>query len=331
MIVHPNQERLVCNIPQVDGASLWLCDTRREQWLNVPVSGADSITLHQGEEGYFAVMHHYQGYCVEISAHHMIENPAHPVSRIRIEGTAWLFEGQDAVWRHLPRAYTTFYTSERLSEADDHLVLVNALQRTAEIHKFPPFYGGDTQKCRVKSILPVPRQQTVLVEQAEDENPFVFLNTKRHKPGQRLALTLKPGSSRSYAFRERANELWVADPDYVFRLAPGLLGDWQVKKSLRLQLADSTNGRYAGDLAFCRNETACVIARPFLGDALMIDVASFTPVKRIQMDGMPRTIALLPDGRVFSRDWLPVAFLRRQRLRNGQLLNVAENCEGTRH
>lgn len=303
MIISQSQSRLVDNIPDLDGGSLWVCNPALGEARHVPLSAADRVTLYPGHAGFFAVVHHYKGMCVEISVHQIDGDPGVAVSRIQIYGTTWRFEGNDSVWQHLPRAFVAFYMPEQMSEADDHLILVNSRERRAEIRKFPPFYGGDNDKGRVKAIIDVPHQPSVLVEQTRDEHPFVLLNHKRDKVAQRLQLAMKPGSARSYRFRETVQELWVSDPDHLVKLAPGFLGDWSVKGTLRLQLMDSTSGRYTGGFAFSDDELWCVVARPFLGDVVLVDTAKFEIIKRIQLEGMPRSIALLNDGRLFARDW----------------------------
>lgn len=310
MISNPSHTRIVSCIPELDGGHLWVCDTLTGEARQVPVSTAERVTLYPGDDGYFALVHHTRGECVEITAHRIDGDPASPVSRILIRGTAWRFEGHNDVWTHLPRAFLAFYTPERFSEADDHLILVNSVERRAEVRKFPPFYGGDTDKGRVRSLTDVPRQPSILIEQRGDEHPFVLYNYRRGKVSQHLPLSLKPGSARVFRFREKGNELWVSDPDHLVRLQPNLLGDWTVRGSLRLQLMDSTNGRYAGEMAFSPGEACCAVARPFLGDVLIVDVERFEILRRIQLDGMPRSVALLGDGRIFARDWATGRLLR---------------------
>lgn len=310
MLVNPSRTRIVSHLPKIDGNNLWLCETGPNAVFSVPISNADRVTVSPGSDGHFAVVHHRRGQSVEITAHRIDGSPTRVISRIFLSGRQWRFEGESDVWQHLPRAYFACYTPEVMRDTDDHLIIVNAEERAAEPKGFPAFYGTDNHRWRVQAILDVPKQPAILVEQSGDEHPFILFNYKRGKVGQRFQMTLKPNSARYYRFREHANEFWIADPDHLTKLAPSLFGEWVAKKSIRLQLMDSTNGRYTGQFGFTDDESLCVVARPFLGDAVVVDTAKVEIVARVHFEGMPQSVAVLPGGQIYAREWNSGRLLR---------------------
>ncbi|MGI8907738.1 MAG: hypothetical protein ACR2IE_14750 [Candidatus Sumerlaeaceae bacterium] len=298
-----SETRIIANDPQWDGADLWVCDVRQGDAYPVGISTADRITVVPGRDNLFAVVHHYYGEQVVISAHSMDE-PTYVLSHINIRGTSYRFTGNEEVWRKLPRAFVAYYTADRLSDADHHLILVNSVDRTVMIRKFPSFYeGGMELKDRVSGMIEVPRQSAVLIEEGRDERPLLLFNTRKHKVNQRLNLKMKPDTNRCYRFREHAQELWVSDPDRLVKLTPNLLGDWSIKANVRLQLMDTTGGRFTGEFTFNADESLCIAARPYIGDALLIDTHKFEIMNKVYLEARVKSILLLNDGRVVARDW----------------------------
>jgi hypothetical protein len=303
MFLNARETRAIANDPQWDGPNLWVCDVRQGDAYPVGVSSAERITVLPGRDDLFAVVHHFHGEQVVISAHSM-EEPTYAISHIHIRGLSYRFTGNEDVWRKLPRAFVAYYTPDRLSDADHHLIMVNTVNRTVGIRKFPAFYeGGVEMKDRVSGMLELPRQNSVLIEEGRDERPLLIFNTRKHKVQQRLDLRMKPETNRCYRFRDSANELWVSDPDRLIKLSPNFLGDWIQRGNIRLQLMDSTGGRFTGEFSFNMDESLCIVARPFVADALLIDVQKFEIVNKVYLDARVKSIRLLSDGRVIARQW----------------------------
>jgi len=302
MILHSTGSRVIDNYPAADDNRLWIYESFSGDAYPVVISRAPRITLHAGRNNLFAVVHHYHGEQLELTAH-SIDEPTHVISRVQVWGTTWRFEGAEEVWRYLPRFYLAYYTPDRLADADHHLVEVNTLTRTVSIRAFPPLIPDSLpQKDRITDLCEVPGRSEVLLEEGRDEKPLLFFNTRQMKTSQRLALSIKPGTARTYRFRNAGTELWVSDPEHLVKLTRNVFGTWAVRATLRLQLMDTTAGRYTGEFAFSPDEKTCLLARPCLGDLILIDAERFQIRERISMTGMPLRVALLGNGRFVTRD-----------------------------
>jgi len=60
---------------------------------------------------------------------------------------------------------------------------------------------------------------------------------------------------------------------------------------------------FIGEYGFDKDESVCVVARPFSGDIVGIDPNSFKVILRAETKGQPLEVGILCDNRVISRDW----------------------------
>lgn len=310
MIMSPTEDIIVSSLGWTDGGSLWILDTKSDSASLVPLSDAKYLSLHNGQNGYFSVLHHYDGDRIEITAHSMTE-PGQIQARILVSPEGKRIEGETTIWKHLPNAYVAFFKG--LTEANFCLFLVEPNRPAIEINALD-WYDDSYDKLyqSVVGVVEVPNQDVLIVSVQRDSHPVLINREFRNVIGK-LSLADRCGNP-TLRFRKYANELWAADYDTLLRLDPS---DWTVKNSLLLQGASAGCQQFIGSFNFNAQEGLCAVARPFSGDVIALDTTKFkvTHLTR-KMGGQPLKVALLANGTVYARDWktgeLLVGTLRKQ-------------------
>ena len=108
--------------------------------------------------------------------------------------------------------------------------------------------------------------------------------------------------------RPKAREAWAIDYDTLVRLD---LMNWSLKDKLLLQPRDAEGGgQFVGEWSFNRDDTLCAVARPFSGDVVGVETATFRQTYRAAIGRQPLDVELLSDGRIIARDWRTGDMLR---------------------
>ena len=309
MLVDTSEANLISTQGWNDKGAIWWCRTESSSWQKVPLSDASYLTLHQGADDLFAVVHHFSPVRenqVIVTAHH-IAAPAQVLARITLpeQGREALWEGETSIWGYLPRAYIANYYHHGNSY---HMLLINSGEQRAEVQQLS-WYDSDSYDLGYQGLLEateIPGSELLLVSIQRDSEPVIY-DPKAQKAVGKIALGNRGGNPH-LQFRRTAFELWADDYDTLLRLDPR---DWKVTNSRRLQgppVAGSDGqpsemAQFIGGYAFNKDESLCAVARPFSGDVLAIDTKSFDVMYQAVTEGQPLDVALLSDRRVFCRDW----------------------------
>jgi len=187
------------------------------------------------------------------------------------------------------------------------LCVVDHRRATVDLHELPWYTAGyDLGYQALLSPVPVPASDLLLMPIQRDSEPVIYSLTKRRKVGT-IKLANRRGNP-TLRFRHRASELWADDYDTILRLD---VGSWRVHDALRLQEeiveivegSESRSGAFIGEYSFDLDETRCAVARPYGGDVVLLDTATFRQVQRVPIGSEPLHVALLRDGRLIARDW----------------------------
>lgn len=276
----------------IDKGALWCLHTKTKQQEHVSLSSARYLSLHQGQDDYFAAVHHFDGDRLEISAHCFC-TPSKVLSRIIITTTERRIDGDRAVWTRLPNDFVAVYLTD--------FALVRIRSDTGEI-EFQSFdwYSDDYDKMYqgIIGVTKVPNQELLIVSIQRDSQPVIYDPMAKCLVGK-LQLADRHGNPTLY-FRKIVNELWANDYDTLLRINPT---NWQINNKLRLQGAPGGGRRLIGEFAFDPDENICAVARPFSQDVIGIETRDFRIRYQVKTGGQPLEVTLLPDGRVFARDW----------------------------
>jgi hypothetical protein len=265
----------------------------------IELSDAKYLSLVAGADDSFAVVHHWDGNRLEISAHCHSE-PRRAISRLLLHlanpgiyaNPTISFEGDHSVWDRLPKAFTAY------AFGDFRLVLTKCIG-DAEVQTFAWFDSRyDKGYQGIVGATEVPNSGLLIIAVQRDSAPVLY------DPGEKQALRKLQLADRhgNPEFRPRmlANELWASDYDSIVKLDASSL---TTIKSVRVQDAPVGTQKFMGDFCFNRDESLCWIARPFSGDAVGLDADSMHQKFRVELGSQPLDIGLLADGTLLARDW----------------------------
>lgn len=297
MISNQDRSVLISSMGWVDKGSLWCYDVKRSRQESLELSEAKYLTLHLGKDDYFAVVHHFDGSRLEITAH-CLSDPKKVLSKIVILSDKFWFDGDCLIWEKLPTAYTA--SISRVGTVDCALILVVAEREEIDIQKFDWYDDAyDKMYQGIIGVVQVPRKSELIISIQRDSQPVIYDPIAKKVVGK-LSLVGRNGNPDIY-FRKKANELWADDYDTLLRID---VDSWQVRDTLQLQMPGNGMSRqFIGDFAFDPDEKICAVARPFSHDIVGVDTCDFKVKYGCDVGKQPLEVALLSDQRVFSRDW----------------------------
>ena len=164
--------------------------------------------------------------------------------------------------------------------------------------------GYDLNYQGLGPAYPIPDSHLLLIAIQRDSRPVVYDPVMREVLGH-IALAERRGNPTLY-FREDAPELWADDYDTLLRLR---VPTWEVLDAVEVQQAEGGMRKFIGSFWFPPDESFCVVARPFSGDAAIIDPESFAVVRTVSLPEQPID-AVTARGEMIARDWQTRRLLR---------------------
>ena len=269
------------------------------------LSDARYLSLCAGSDDYFAVMHHYLGEQLVITAHSFTD-PVQVIGRLRFSPTGHQFEGEPRVWEYLPKAYIGFLKQPALS--DYRLFLIEPVLTQAEVVTLDWYdnsYDKDYQG--LTGVVEVPGQDKLIISVQRDSHPVLY-DLSQRKVVKKLSLARRAGNP-TLRFRKHPCELWADDYDTLLRLD---ISNWKVTDKIVIQGARAGSQQFMGAYAFSLDESLCAVARPFSGDVVAVNTKRFRITHTCNLGHQPLTVALLSDGTVYARDWKTGRLLKGQ-------------------
>lgn len=294
MLTDPAERFVVSSLGWVDGSALWVLDVRSSQARLAQIGDAKYLSLHRGRAGHFAVVHHYDGDRLVITAH-SFEMPSDVLSRVIISGESRRFEGPLAPWSNVPRFYVAYLVQPAWSD----FALVSVSREEATLQTFEWFDDSyDKGYQGVVGVTEIPNSGHLLVSVQRSSKVILYDPVARQKRGE-VVLSGGHGNTRLF-FRSRVAELWADDYDTLVKVEPTT---WRMERSRKLQDAASGTAQFIGQFTFNAAEDLCAVARPFSGDIVGIDPDTLRTKYQAKVGSQPLEVALLRDRRVLARDW----------------------------
>ncbi|TAL24487.1 MAG: hypothetical protein EPN94_07210 [Nitrospirae bacterium] len=293
MLTNPDETLIVSSLGWVEKGSLWTLDTRTDRIDILKLSDANYLSLHDSNSEYFSVVHHYDGKKLLITAH-SFEAPNEAMSKAVFNEGATSIEGDKEVWKKLPKAYVAYL--QYPSKSDSFLLYIDMVRpelQLIDLDWYDSSYDKDYQG--VIGAVEVPGTSQLIISVQRDSNPILY-DLEERKVIRKLSLAERHGNP-TLKFRRMANELWADDYDTILSIDPNY---WKVKKYMHLQGAAKGAMQFIGNY---KDETLCAVARPFSADVVAIDTTRFKITHCAKIGRQPLEVALLSDGRVYSRDW----------------------------
>lgn len=295
MIIDNAESLIVSSLGWIDQGGIWVCETATEKTGRVSLSDAKAVSLHAGRDDHFAVLHHFDGRRIELTAH-AFTSPERTLAKLTFADGASSLEGEAQVWQYLPRAYAACYAPE--GTADFQLFIVERdgpSLTTRKLLWYDDSYDHGYQG--ICGVAQVPQRDLLIISVARNSRPVLYDPAKGNIE-RKLDLADRSGNPE-FRFRSRAPEVWVSDYDHLVRLNTK---DWSVLDAVCLQDAPGQNALFIGEFAFNKGESLCAVARPYSNDVVGIDTTTFEQTHRAATGGDPIEVALPADNRVFTRD-----------------------------
>lgn len=314
MIVDSTERFVIDNMGWVDHAAIWCLDLANDTVRQIGLGAGGYLTLIQGDRDLFIAVRRESVTVVEATVH-MAGSPSDVLARLRVEQGRATLTGQMDLWGSLPRVFVANH-SRFANVVRPVLFVVDHRRDTVDLHELPWYEEGyDLGYQGLLDPVPVPGSDLLLMPVQRDSEPIVYDLTERRKVGS-IKLANRHGNP-TLRFRRTAPELWADDYDTLLRLD---IDSWRIRDERRLQedIVSKVQGRnslgraFIGEYCFDLDEVRCAVARPFSGDIVVLDTASFRQALRVPTGSQPLSVALLRDGRVIARDWKTGNLIRAQ-------------------
>lgn len=293
MITDPDGTRVISSVGWVDRGALWVFDSVSAGPNVGELSDARYLVLHGGRLGQFAVVHHWDGGRVSITAHAFSE-PARELGRIDVRGWTGSLHGQEAVWDCLPRSYVSYLKEDATGSAG--YFAIRRVGVDVQVSRLGWFDDGDYDHDYqgVVSITEVPELDEVIFGVQRSSTLVRCTATGTSVSGE-VQLTGHLGNPVPVASR-LGPSIWVTDYDTVVRLSrPGLT----VESSAAL----SSTSMFVGDPWVPTDERYLVVARPGSGDVVILDPDDLRITESIDVGRQPLEASVLNTGQLVARDW----------------------------
>lgn len=305
MVINAARTQAVCSLGWVHKGSLWVYRIGSVSPEILKLSDAKYLTIKAGNKDFFSVVHHWDGDTIEISAHHHAEplkrvssillRHSHPVT-IKAESEV---TGDVSVWRELPRAYVAY------AFGDFHLFLVD-LDGSVSCLTFSWYSDANYDKGYqgIVAVEELPASHLLIVCVQRDSNPILY-DPHNGAVVKKLNLADRRGNPQ-FKLRASLGEFWADDYDTIVKLDAKTL---DVIASERLQGSAQMTQQFIGEFSFCRDETLCLVARPFSSDVIGIDCDSMHQTHKATLGKQPLRAGLLGEDKVVALDWKTGEFL----------------------
>lgn len=314
MIVDSTERLVIDNMGWVDDAALWYLDLATDVVRRVSLGPGGYLTLMRGKGDLFVAVRRESAAAIEATVH-SAASPQNVLARVRVDQGRATFGGQADLWAAVPHAFVADH-SRFANVVRPLLFLVDHRRSTVDIQELSWYTAGyDLMYQGLLDRVVVPDSDLLLMPIQRDSEPAIYDLTECQKIGT-IKLAGRNGNPTLH-FRRTASELWADDYDTILRLDTK---SWHVRDSLRLQEdivrtergRGSRSGAFIGEYCFDLDEVHCAVARPFSGDVVLLDTASFKQTVRVPIGSQPLQVALLRDGRVIARNWKTGNLLRAQ-------------------
>jgi hypothetical protein len=297
-VIVDDAERLaVSSVGWVEHGSLLLWDTESNETSLVQIDDSDRLVLVDGENDYFALVHHQRDRGYSVSVRHF-SSPGDALAQAVVKDFVARLEGDATAWRHVPGVYGGSDWSMD-PRAPYTLLRVDAEAPACEVQPMS-WFNADSYDMLYQSMLrpvAIPGGSSVLIPVQRSSRLIVY-DLETRDVVDRIELADRYGNPA--VFFRTPTELWADDYDTLLRLD----ANWSVRDELRLQEGGGGLGRqWIGDWAFNPDRTLCAVARTFSGDVVALDTTTFTPTARAELGHEPLRVAVLSDGRILARDW----------------------------
>jgi len=304
MISNPDRTTLISSLGWVDHDALWRLDVASGRLDRIALgSGARHLSLRAFGESRFCVSHRFDGKRFELTVH-SFSDPAAVLARATVQDGGQRFEGDIAAWDGVPNLHVAHLAFAPWN--DDVLLRIVPSSGRIEIHRLA-WYDKSYDKLYqgIVDVLELPGNSLALVSVQRSSRLIVHDLTSGASKGF-IDLAGRAGNP-SLQLGCAGEAIWTIDYDTLVVIRTR---DHRVLRKKRLQSAWSGTQQFVGELTIAAEERLCMVARPFSGDVIGVDMASFGIKATARLGRQPLEAILLPGSEVVARDWKTGDLLR---------------------
>jgi hypothetical protein len=290
MIYDAATDAIVGNLGWVDRGSLWVFALNDRSETEVAIEGASYLSLGRGPNGLFRVVHHHSP-DLGVSIRH-IAHPALELASIRFDGSEVRFAGDAALWSGVdPSAIIQTDAGPRLVWIDGPSEKVTYLDLSwFTSANYDLGYQG------IVDCLSLPDAGLVAVS-IQRSSELVLIDPARNQRVGQISLAGR-GGNPTLSLRS-GMELLASDYDSLC-VVNAKTGAVRSSGPLEAPPAPNTQ-QFIGD--YDARGAVCAVARPFSGDVLLLDLATFGVRTRAPVSGQPLVVCMTSGSRFVTRDW----------------------------
>lgn len=290
MIYDDATNTIVGNLGWVDRGSLWLLDLTGGTETQIAIDDAKYLSLRSGLNGLFRLVHH-QSSELAVSLRHSAE-PRIELASIRFIDRGWHFSGDASLWQ-LVDASVIIQTI-----AGPKLIWIDAYnERVAELDL--SWFNNTNYDLGYQGLvdcLSLPAAGLVVVAvQRSSELVTVDPNLNR-----RVGAIMLAGRGGNPALNRRSGTDFLASDYDSLCFVNAQTGAVRCSPPLQPPPASNTQ-QFIGD--YDPDEANCIVARPFSGDVVLVDLKTFTVCDRAHVAGQPLAVCMTSKSTFVTRDW----------------------------
>jgi hypothetical protein len=291
MIFNETLQKAISNLGWVDKGSLWIYDGIKKENIIVQLSDSQYLVIADGKDGYFSVIHNYEGSeKIEISIHHF-EDIQKEYCRISFQNFKTHYTGDLSFCQFVPRYYVAGLTLN--SEFNFHLLKISNGVFYLEDEKIDWYTNGDFD-FMYQGLTGVTEFNNELIFTVQRDGSLFRYSLGEDKLIDKVNLA---GSSGNPQPKIIGGEIWVTDYDTLVKME-----NWEIQNRKRFQGAHENTSQFIGDFSFNKENGLCILARPLSGD--VIGLNKYFRIKyTCNLGKQPLQAVLMKDQVVIARDW----------------------------
>ena len=281
---------VVGNLGWVDRGSLWIFDAGSDRERHVPFSDARYVRVSPGRDGVFLTASSLVTTPkVSIRA---FDDPEHDLAGLDYEQGEWRLTGEVGHWAKVEPTII-LYRNEKPSL----LTIDPATARVTELDL--GWLNADNYDLGYQGLvgcLAMPNSDSVLVS-VQRSSGLVEMDRKLNVRLGIVNLGDRGGNPHLRALPD--GRILASDYDMLCIFDP--LTRQTVCSDILQQPAPPNTAQFIGD--YDVRGTDCIVARPFSGDVLRLDLATLTVADQAPIGGQPLSVCWLEDDEFLTRDW----------------------------
>lgn len=289
MIYDPASQTVVGSMGWVDDGALWVFAVNSRTESRIIIDGARFLGLRRGSQGLFRLVHHHSpDFAVSIR---LGRKPDTELASVRFQSGQPRFFGDRRLWQQVDT------TAIVQTDSGPKLILIDApadraidLDLTWYTSHYDLLYQG------LADCLTLADLGLILVS-VQRSSELVLVDPRRN---ERVGAIQLAGRCGNPGLGRRPNgEVIATDYDTLCRI--DARAETTVASAQLQGLASDGGRRFIG--GYDLGSATCAVARPFSGDALLVDLTTFGVLERIPVAGQPLAICMTQGSGFVTRDW----------------------------